>query len=215
MLSSVASEREALADSLERAPGTLAMTERTLRRVRTRTLPVLDPVVRDSRPALRPLADLLRVVEPTLDDAQPLLASVRRLLPQSKRALAPLPRLERPASPAIASTTRALKQARPLLAGLRPYTPELVAGFFNGFGGATSGSYDANGHYARINLEGGLTSLTGLIPRPSGGALGGLRTGLDARCPGAAEEPAPDGSNPWGSGPDSAAGTCDPAHNPR
>jgi phospholipid/cholesterol/gamma-HCH transport system substrate-binding protein len=215
VLSSVASEREALADSLERAPGTLGMTEHTLRRVRTRTLPVLDPVVRDSRPALRPLSDLLRVVKPTLDDAEPLLASVRRLLPQSKRALAPLPRLERPASPAIASTTKALKQARPLLAGLRPYTPELVAGFFNGFGGATSASYDANGHYARINLEGGLTSLTGLIPRPSGAALGGLRVGLDARCPGAAEEPAPDSSNPWAGGSGSAAGTCDPGDNPR
>ena len=27
--------------------------------------------------------------------------------------------------------------------------------------------------------------------------MGGLRTGLTARCPGAAEEPTPDGSNPW------------------
>jgi hypothetical protein len=145
----------------------------------------------------------------------PLLASVRRLLPQSRRALAPLPRLERPASPAIASTTKALKQARPLLAGLRPYTPELVAGFFNGFGGSTSASYDANGHYARINLEAGASSLSGLLPRPPGENLGGFRVGLDARCPGAAEEPAPDRSNPWSSGPDSAGGSCDPGHNPR
>ena len=90
-----------------------------------------------------------------------------------------------------------------------------MAGFFNGFGGSTSRSYDANGHYARINLEAGLNSLTGLLPQPAGGSLGGLRTGLDARCPGAAEEPAPDGSNPWASGAGSAAGTCDPEHNPR
>ena len=215
VLTAVASEREALADSLERAPGTLAMTERTFRRVRTRTLPVLDPVVRDSRPALEPLTDLLRVVEPTLDDARPLITSVRRLLPPSRRALAPLPRLQRPAVPAIRSTTKALKQSRPLLSGLRPYTPELVSGFFTGFGGSTSAAYDANGHYSRINLELGANALSGLLPRPEGDKLGGLRFGLDARCPGAAEEPAPDGSNPWSSGPDSAAGSCDTGHNPR
>lgn len=214
VLTAVASEREALADSLERAPGTMRMTESTLRRVRTRTLPALDPVVRESRPALKPLGELLRVTEPTLDNARPLLASVRELLPQSRRALAPLPRLERPATPAIATTTKALRKARPLLSGLRPYAPELVAGFFNGFGGATSHSYDANGHFARINLEAGPTSLTGLVPRPSGSSLGGLRTGLDARCPGAAEEPAPDGSNPWATGTGSAAGTCDPKDSP-
>ena len=215
VLTAVASEREALADSLERSPGALRGTTQTLRRVRTRTLPRLNPVVRDARPTVKPLGDLLRTVEPTLDDALPLLTRVRELIPQSRRALAPLPRLERPATPAIAATTKALKQARPLLSGLRPYTPELVSGFFNGFGGSTSHAYDANGHYGRINLEAGSTSLSGLIPRPGGGSLGGLRVGLDARCPGAAEEPAPDGSNPWASGAASAAGTCDPRHNHR
>ncbi|HEX5910857.1 MAG TPA: MlaD family protein [Thermoleophilaceae bacterium] len=210
----VAAEREALADSLARAPGALAMSRRTLRRVRTRTLPVLDPVVRDTRPALKPLGQLLEVVEPTVGDALPLLTEVRRLVPQARRTLAPLPRLERPASPAIASTTKALRQARPLLAGTRPYTPELVAGFVTGLGGTAAAAYDANGHYNRINLLATANTLTGLLPALPAGRLGGLRTRLDARCPGAAEEPAPDRSNPWAAGPGSGAGTCDPGHSP-
>jgi len=210
----IAAEREALADSLTRAPGALAMSRRTLRRVRTRTLPVLDPVVRDTRPALKPLGQLLEIIEPTVDDALPLLTRVRRLVPQSRRTLAPLPRLERPASPAIASTTKALRQARPLLAGTRPYTPELVAGFVTGLGGTAAGAYDANGHYNRINLLATANTLTGLLPALPDSRLGGLRTRLEARCPGAAEEPAPDRSNPWTAGPGSGAGTCDPGHSP-
>ncbi len=43
------------------------------------------------------------------------------------------------------------------------------------------------------------------------GRLVGYRTGLVARCPGAAAEPAPDGSNPWVPDPT----LCDPAHSRR
>jgi hypothetical protein len=40
--------------------------------------------------------------------------------------------------------------------------------------------------------------------------LVGYRTGVDARCPGAAVEPAPDGSNPWIPDPS----LCDPKDGP-
>jgi len=79
-----------------------------------------------------------------------------------------------------------------------------VAGFFNGVGGATSGSYDANGHYLKseLTLEGGGTSLSGLLSLLGGatGSLGpfnGGRTGLLAPCPGGGSPAAADGSNPW------------------
>jgi hypothetical protein len=75
-----------------------------------------------------------------------------------------------------------------------------VAGFFSGFGGNSGHTYDANGHYARIYLEGSPGSLNGVVPKPSGGQLQGYRTDLDARCPGAAHEPHADGSNPWHEG---------------
>ena len=196
VFTSLAAERAALADRLERAPGAMRPTRETLRRARTRTLPLVDPLLRASRPAIKPLADVVREVEPTLRDAEPLIARLREMVPASRAALEPLPRLAGAAVPAIASITKGMKDALPMITGLRPYGPELVAGFFTGFGGSTAHSYDANGHYARIYLVGSGGSFNGLSSTaPESGA--GYRTRLDARCPGAAEEPHPDASNPW------------------
>ncbi len=169
-LTALASEREALGRTLDGAPQALTTTTRTLRRVRERTLPALDPFIVAARP----------VVEP-------------------------LPELRRRAEPALASGAKALTDALPVVKGLRPYAPELVSGLFLGFGGSTAGYYDANGHYARVHLMGTASSIPGLTPRPESDRSGGFRTGLDARCPGAAEKPAPDGSNPW------HEAECDPA----
>jgi phospholipid/cholesterol/gamma-HCH transport system substrate-binding protein len=201
----VASEREALADALDRAPESLRLTTRTLRRVRTTTLPAVEPLLRRMLPAIAPLEDVLRVVRPTLAHAKPVMRRLRELLPAAQRVLAPLPALERAASPALASGTKALGDALPSVAGLRPYTPDLVSGLFLGFGGSTSGSYDANGHYMRVYLETSTGSLPGLVPP---GDLAGVRHRVEARCPGAAEEPAPDGSNPW---PEGGGDSCDRA----
>jgi phospholipid/cholesterol/gamma-HCH transport system substrate-binding protein len=135
---------------------------------------------------------------------------MRAMVPDARAALEPLPRLQKAAAPALASGTRALGDSLPMIRGLRPYTPELVAGLFLGFGGSTAGYYDANGHYARIHLQVGPGGLTGLSQKPPGDRQGGYRTSSDSRCPGAAEEAAPDGSNPW---PEGAGAACDPADN--
>ncbi len=203
VLQAVASERAELVDSLDRAPESFRLTTRVLRRLRTTTLPAVDPLLRQALPAIAPLEELLRVVRPTLAHAQPVIRRLRRLLPAARRALAPLPTLERAASPALASSSKALKAVLPQVSGLRPYTPDLVSGLFLGFGGSTTGSYDANGHFMRVYLEAGSGALPDLVPA---GDLGGLRNRVEARCPGAAEEPAPDRSNPWFEG---ARATCD------
>jgi phospholipid/cholesterol/gamma-HCH transport system substrate-binding protein len=210
VFTAIARERQALADSLGRAPASMRMVEGTLRRLRTRTLPAVDPLLERARPALPPLARLLRTAEPTLANARPLLDRLERLIPEARRVLSPLPELETKAVPAIAAIAQGFEDALPMISGLRPYTPELVSGFFSGFGGSTAHSYDANGHYARIFLESSPGSLNGLLPNPPGDSFAGYRTRLDARCPGAAEEPHPDGSNPWAEG---AGSTCDPGHN--
>lgn len=207
-LRQVASERDALGDLIDRAPATLRQADATLGRL-ARTLPVVDPVLRDLRPAVAPLGRVLRQVVPIARDAEPAIAQIRALLPQAEAVLRQVPALDRAASPALASTTSALRDLLPLVAGLRAYAPDFIGGLFNGFGGAAGGYYDANGHFIRISLQGAPSSLPGLLPTPDFSLpSNGYRTGLTARCPGAAEEPVPDGSNPWV--PD--AGLCDPAH---
>lgn len=207
-LRQVAGERDALGDLIERAPATLRQTNATLTRL-VRTLPVVDPLLRGLEPAVAPLAHVLRRSVPIARDAEPAIAQIRALLPQAAEVLRQVPALDRDASPALKSTTGALRELLPVVSGLRAYGPDFISGLFNGFGGATGGYYDANGHYLRIQLQGAPSSLPGLLPTPDFSfPSNGYRTGLTARCPGAASEPAPDGSNPWVAEP----GLCDPAH---
>ncbi|MFL5846585.1 MAG: MlaD family protein [Solirubrobacteraceae bacterium] len=208
-LRQLASARDDLADLIERAPATLRQTNGVLGRL-AHALPVVDPVLGGLEPAVAPLARLLRQTPTVAGDAEPAIAQIRALLPQATAVLRDVPALDKAATPALASTTMALRDLLPLVAGLRAYSPDFIAGLFNGFGGAPGGYYDANGHFIRISLQGAPSSLPGLLPTPSFSfPSNGYRTGIDARCPGAAEEPAPDGSNPWV--PD--ASLCDPADN--
>ncbi|MGI8921336.1 MAG: MlaD family protein [Solirubrobacteraceae bacterium] len=211
VLGELASQRATLGDVLARAPGTLGQAQTVMAHL-SQALPTVDPVLRDLQPVAAPAARLLRQVGPVTRNAIPALADVQALLPQARRALAPLPALAPVAVPALGTTATALHDVFPILAGLRPYTPDLIAGFFNGFAGDSSGYYDANGHYVRVGLDlgsGALTGLQSLFPQLSGAAAqGGYRTGLTARCPGAATPTAQDGSNQYV--PPGSSGLCDP-----
>jgi len=185
------------------------------------TLGVLDPALADLQPVAPRLATLLRKVVPAARDAIPTIAGVQALVPSAKSALLALPPAEKKATPAVKSLTTSLTSITPILAGLRPYAPDVVAGFFNGVGGATGGSYDANGHYLKslLTVQGGGASLTGILSllgklTGSLGRLNGGRTGLLAPCPGGGSQPSADGSAPWTT-PDLLPGTgnvCNPAN---
>jgi phospholipid/cholesterol/gamma-HCH transport system substrate-binding protein len=212
-LGQIASQRTALADSLARAPAVLGQGTTVLGHLRS-TLQAIDPSVRDLRPVAPRLARVLTQVVPVSRHAIPAVSQVRALLPGAREALSRLPPLERTAVPAMESATAAVRAVLPLLAGARPYAPDLIAGLFNGFGGSTAGYYDANGHYSRIHLElgqGGATGPLAVLAGVSGPGLAGYRTGLLARCPGGAVEPAPDASNPWV--PPDAGNLCRPQDN--
>lgn len=222
-LREVASERNALEDTLVRAPAVLSQGTHVLHDV-DGALGVLDPTLRDLQPVAPRLGNLLSAVVPAGQNAIPVIAGVQALLPGARAALLELPPVVQKAVPAVRSLTTALTEITPILAGLRPYVPDVIAGFFNGVGGATGGTYDANGHYLKslLTVQGGGTTLSGLLNLlgPLTGKLGpfnGERTRLLAPCPGGGNPPAADHSNPW-TAPDVLPKTgrlCNPADDQR
>ncbi len=211
-LAQVSARRAALGDVLDRAPAVFGQTRTTLRNLQ-RSLTDVNPVLRGLRPAAPELSGLLRDLPPVVHDALPTFAAVQKLLPKARAALQPIPGLAVEAVPAFGEVRDLLRQALPIATNLRPYVPDLVAGFFQGFTGTTGAYYDANGHISRISFNFGSAGLPGLIPAPPGGASlnGGVEYGLTNRCPGAATEAAADGSNPWT---DSGV-SCDPKESPK
>lgn len=199
-LAALAAERRALDDALRRGPDVLRATNSTLADLRV-ALEELRPTLRIARPFARRLRPTLVTVRPVLRGARPVLPDLRALLRDATGVLRAAPDVEDAARPAFGSASSALREADPVVAGLRVYTPDVVAGLFNGFGGTTSGYYDANGHYVRISLQGNPFTFQGAasgteVPSFESEAYA-LRRGVLSRCPGAATQPHVDGTNPW------------------
>jgi phospholipid/cholesterol/gamma-HCH transport system substrate-binding protein len=196
----VAREAGSLDSTLSHAPATLRRANTTLVNLRA-TLQDLRPTIRDAQPAAPRLARLLKVLAPLSEKSRPVVRDTAAMLPDAATVLRGLPHLDTTSRRLISATLDVLDQAREIVPAVRAYTPDIIAGFIEGFGGTTGGYYDANGHYARIAFEGGPFSLAGgasVVPLPpSHDGLSGYRKGLTSRCPGAAAQPAPDKSNPF------------------
>jgi phospholipid/cholesterol/gamma-HCH transport system substrate-binding protein len=202
----IGDERVALSSDLRQLPVTLRKANTTFVNLRS-TLDDLDVLVDASKPATKDLAPLFRALRPLIRDARPTIADLRTLInsPGANNDLTDLlnqaPALDAAATPAFKDGTEALRKSLPDLNFIRPYTPELV-GFLRDFGQGAA-NYDANGHYARIepmftpysftdNPAGGL-----LTPNSALSRVTGTSTRNTTRCPGAASQPAADGSAPW------------------
>ncbi len=217
-LREVASERATLQDVLSRAPGVLSQARGVLADT-DHTLSVLNPTLKDLQPVAPRLATLLRKVVPAAKNAIPLVEGVSALVPGAEQALGEVPSVVSQAVPAVDSLTAALPPITPILAGLRPYAPEVVSGFFGGVGGYAGGYYDANGHYVRISPEFGAAGFTGILSLLNATlsqlpGLNGARFAQLAPCPGGAVEASPSGGNPW-TNPDvlpSTGNVCDPSN---
>jgi phospholipid/cholesterol/gamma-HCH transport system substrate-binding protein len=204
-LQAVANRSANLESALHQLPPTLRQTNTTLVDLRS-AIGDLRPTVRLAQPLARPLSDFLAELRPTAAQARPVLAKLRNTIDASGSndligVLQGLGPLADKGIPAMDSTVSTVKDLLPVLTELRPYTPDLVGGLFNGFGGNTAGYYDANGHFARISFQSSLYSGTGLasflpVPGRVDGLLG-FRRGVNRRCPGAATQPLPDASNPY------------------
>jgi phospholipid/cholesterol/gamma-HCH transport system substrate-binding protein len=202
-LSAVASQREALADTLRRAPALLNRPGGVFGGLRE-TLSHARPALREARPVAPKLVAVLRQLAPASRQAVPVVRKLNRLLPPLRRGLNGLPATAAKAVPALRSTVETLITLMPIVDGLRPYTPEIVNGVVSGLGARAAGYFDANGEFARIQVNLPPNVITGFGNINQG--LGGFETGIKARCPGGASEPADDKSNPYIEDPNQ----CDP-----
>jgi phospholipid/cholesterol/gamma-HCH transport system substrate-binding protein len=203
----IGDENVALDTTLTRLPNTLRKGNTTLVNLRN-TLDDLDPLVAESKPATKHLAQFFRELRPLVADARPTIRDLRRLisLRGPDNDLIDLtrkqPKLARLVSIAFPRTEIALANSTPLVSYARQYTPDLAA-WVTKFGANSAANYDANGHYARIqpifsgfafndNPAGGtLTPLLANQDRLTGFSIGNLK-----RCPGGATQPPPDRSAP-------------------
>lgn len=202
----IAGEDAALDRTLTELPDTLRRVNTSLVNVRG-TLRDLRPALVDARPAAPLLSRALERLAPIARRALPLVTRTRRVVDTPRtaadllgvvRGFGPLAEV---AVPAFASADQTVKDALPIVREARPYTPDVIGGLVNGFGGTTTGYYDANGHYARISFHASVYSADGLgsltpVP-PSQQGLTGYRKGVTKRCPGGGVQVHPDKSNPY------------------
>ncbi|MBN1528199.1 MAG: MCE family protein [Thermoleophilaceae bacterium] len=190
-------QQEALGDAVGRLPPFLRRANTTFVDLRS-ALDDVDPLVDAAKPVARRLGPFLSQARLFAADAEPTVRDLSRTirspgdandLIEAFRSFPPLARsaldavrvngaLRRGALP---ETTAALRAAAPTIALGRPYTPEFV-GWMDDF--STTGAYDALGEYSRAWVN-----LSEILYGP------GPKLGQFRRCPGANEEPAPDGSN--------------------
>jgi phospholipid/cholesterol/gamma-HCH transport system substrate-binding protein len=217
------SEKEALAELVSRLPDFMRTANSTYVNLRG-ALDDVDPLVEASKPVARKLGPYLDELQPFASEAVPTVRDLARLTgsPGANNDLLELNRTY-PALADIAADTEerqidfgtgpvdlgrkrgsfpeaaeAFRDAAPIVAQGRPYTPDFLA-WFDDF--SQTGAYDALGSFSRSQTYFNMFTVSdgGVIPREDQGTAFEELANLHQykRCPGAAEAPAPDGSNVW------------------
>jgi phospholipid/cholesterol/gamma-HCH transport system substrate-binding protein len=211
------SEQTNLAQGVKQLPVTLRQGNRTFADLPS-TFTALKKLVAASRPTVQPLTKLFNKLQPLLTTATPVVKNFSTAFSQPGpgndltdfvRALPSLASALETSTPAAVTS---LKESVPITAFFGPYSPDLE-GTLRQFG-QTTAYYDANGHYARISPvfpDFALNSKNNLEPAGAAQALAPLKTGQLRKCPGAATQPAADGSSPFT---DAEQLTCDPTQHP-
>jgi phospholipid/cholesterol/gamma-HCH transport system substrate-binding protein len=222
----ISRERGSLATALETLPPFMRRANSTFVNLRT-AIDDLRPLIRESRPVTPKLRRLLAELRPLARDARPTLRDLAGLVsaPGADNDLIELTRGQVPLRAAalddveangkkrrgaFPETIDALEEVTPEFAYYRPYVVDLT-GWFDDFG--HSGIYDALGGKSRVGTYVNAFAQVGGVVRPIPLPLRetASRTSVVRdqrnRCPGAAEVPASDGSNPYKPSPDF---NCDP-----
>ena len=217
------SEKEALAELVGRLPGFMRTANSTYVNLRA-ALDDVDPLVEASKPVARKLGPYLDELRPFANEAIPTIRDLARLTgaPGPGNDLLELNRTYPPLANIAVDTERrqidfgtgpvdlgrkrgsfpeaaeAFRDSAPIVAQGRPYTPDFVS-WFDDF--SQTGAYDALGSFSRSQTYvNAFTLSTGTpIPFNQQGEVFKELANINQykRCPGAAEAPAPDGSNVW------------------
>jgi phospholipid/cholesterol/gamma-HCH transport system substrate-binding protein len=201
----IGSENVSLAQALGILPQTLRQANSTFVDLNA-TLNDLDRLVDASKPATKQLAPFLKDLRPLVKQATPTIDDLQKLIrlkgPNNDLVdlLQKQPKLASLAKSDFPRTIKALQKGQPVVDYLRPYAPDFTGWLTKFAEGAAN--YDANGHYARIQPMFNAFSLTDTAAGPvltysPSNRLQGLQTFQQQRCPGAATQSAPDGSNPY------------------
>jgi phospholipid/cholesterol/gamma-HCH transport system substrate-binding protein len=197
----IAARSSSLDQALALLPATLRRSTATLGGLRG-TLDALDPLVRVSIPAVRRLPLFLSQLRTVVDESVPTVGALATLVhnPAGTGDLTALalaaPSLQRIAAAVFPQMIAQFEQSAAQTNALRQYTPDVVAALTNL--GQASAYYDANGHYARtepVMFPFAINSANQLTTQPPYERYQGLHRALN-RCPGAATQPASDGSSP-------------------
>jgi phospholipid/cholesterol/gamma-HCH transport system substrate-binding protein len=213
----IGSQQTNLARALKQLPATLRQGNRTFADLPS-TVGALRRLVDASKPTVQPLTKLFTKLQPLLTTATPVVKSFalsfNRPGPNNDLTdyVRALPQLAQALTTATPVNVQSLKESVPITAFFGPYSPDLQ-GTLREFGQSTA-YYDANGHYARISpvfADFALGANNNLTPASPTQALAPLKTGQLRRCPGAATQPAADGSSPFTN---SELLSCDPSQHP-
>jgi phospholipid/cholesterol/gamma-HCH transport system substrate-binding protein len=226
-MGAIGSQKVALADALGRLPDFMRRSNTTFVNLRA-ALNDVDPLVNASKPVAKKLNPFLDQLQPLLHDLKPTVADLRSIVrrPGANNDLTELTRTFGPVASealdkksrsidfgggaqdvgqtdgAFPTSVQAFKDASPVIAFGRPYTPDFL-GWFDDF--STTGSYDALGGISRTQVIFNATTMENgvpaVIPLPQRGDAykSQMRIGQYKRCPGASEAPAADNSNVWSS----------------
>ncbi len=213
----IGAQQENLGKGFQELPRALHEGNRALVQLPS-TLSALTKLVNVAKPGTKNLAPFFARLRSLMSVATPVLRNFSAVIskPGPANDLTDIA-LEQPAlAQALEASepniSKALQESVPITAFFGPYTPDFE-GLFRDFG-AGAGYYDANGHYARVTPDfadfklGENNTLTAVTPQEG---LEGIKTDQLRRCPGAATQPAADGSSPFT---DNGALDCDPSQTP-
>lgn len=212
-MDALATRRAQIANGLQNAPEFFIAAQTTLGK--------LDSSVAALRPTLRKTPQLRAALVPTLKELrdtsqalQPTLQVANQQLPKLQRMFTDLPPVAETGRDAFKYMGLGASQSQRSLEVTRMYGTDLVLGIGNGLLTNAISGYDQRGRYLRLALTMSPQSfVSGVFSQDFYKALKvpgyfDLNIKQTRKCPGGAEPPAPDGSNPW-----VLQDVCNPEHN--